>query len=158
MTAYAFRRFGVHNPGRWLVVGFVAGALAVLLFHQTALAMLHTAGLVQNAPFQTRAVGPWGVPQVWSITFWGGVWGFVMAYALRRWDGPSLLVLATAFGAIFPTLVAWFVVAPLHHQPMAAGFQLHTMWVGPVLNGLWGLGTGIGLLLFGRAHLRGLRI
>jgi len=27
-----------------------------------------------------------------------------------------------------------------------------------VLNGLWGLGTGIGLLLFGRAHLRGLRI
>jgi hypothetical protein len=158
MTAYAMRRFGVHNPTRWLVVGFVAGAFAVLAFHQAAMAMLHMAGVIPNAPFSMKAVGPWGLPQVWSITFWGGVWGVILAAALRRWDGPSLIVMTTVFGAIFPTLVAWFVVAPLHHQPMAGGFHLETMWIGPVLNALWGLGTGIGLLLFGRAHLRGLRI
>ena len=158
MTTHAVRRFGVHNLSRWLTVGFFAGAFAVLIFHQGAAAMLHSAGLTQNAAFSMKAVGPWGLPQVWSLAFWGGVWGVILAMALRRWDGPALVLMATVFGAIFPTLVAWFVVAPLKHQAMAGGFHLATLWIGPLLNGLWGLGTGIGLLLFGCAHLRGLRI
>ena len=61
------------------------------------------------------------------------------------------LVIASAiFGAIFPTLVAWFLVAPLKGQPMAAGFVPAVMLIGPIVNGAWGLGTGIGLALFGR--------
>ena len=158
MTSYALRRFVVPHLGRWLLVGLFSGAVAVLIFHQGALAMLHSAGLVPNAPYSMKAVGPWAVPQVWSSAFFGALWGLVLAFSLRHWDGPSLLLLSAIFGAIFPTLVAWFVVAPLKHQPMAGGFHLATMWIGPVLNGLWGLGTGIGLILFGRAHLRGLRI
>jgi hypothetical protein len=135
---------------RWLVVGFISGAVAVLLFHQGAAALLHALELTPRAPYSMQASNPLGIPQVWSITFWGGVWGVVLAAALARLDGARLLVAALAFGAIFPTLVAWFLVAPLKGQPMAAGLAPAAMMIGPIVNAAWGLGCGLGLLLFGR--------
>jgi preprotein translocase subunit SecY len=30
---------------------------------------------------------------------------------------------------------------------MASGFVLSRMWLGPVINGVWGLGSGICLML-----------
>jgi hypothetical protein len=93
---------------------------------------------------------PLGMPQLWSIAFWGALWGVVLAVALARLDGARLVIAATLFGAVLPTLVAWFVVAPLKGQPMAAGFVPMAMAIGPIVNGAWGLGTGIGLALFGR--------
>jgi hypothetical protein len=83
---------------------------------------------------------------------WGGVWGVVLAAALARLDGARLLIAALVFGAVFPTLVAWFLVAPVKGQPIAAGFAPMAMLIGPIVNGAWGLGTGIGLALFGRRH------
>ena len=135
---------------RWLIVGFFSGALAVLLFHQGTAALLHALELTPRAPFSMQATKPFGIPQLWSITLWGGVWGVVLAAALARLDGARLLFAALVFGAIFPTLVAWFVVAPLKGQPMAAGFAPAAMMIGPIVNAAWGLGTGIGLLFFGR--------
>ena len=76
----------------------------------------------------------------------------MLAATLARLEGARLLVAALVFGAIFPTLIAWFLVAPLKGQPMAAGFAPMAMAIGPILNGAWGLGTGIGLVLFGRAR------
>jgi len=158
MAAHPLRSYPrVTDLTRWLVVGFIAGAVAVLIFHQGALAMLHSLGFAERAPYSMQATAPFGIPQVWSLACWGGVWGLILAAALRRWDGPALVANATLFGAIVPTLVAWFVVAPLKHQPMAAGFVLSAMAVGVIVNAAWGLGTGIGLNLFGRAHLRAVR-
>jgi hypothetical protein len=142
---------------RWLVVGFLAGVVGVLVFHQGVLAMLHSFGVTQSAAFSMKAAPPWGVPQVWSLAFWGGLWGMALAWSLRRWDGPALIAMATLFGAIFPTLVAWFVAAPLKGAPIAAGFVPAAMAVGVIVNAAWGLGTGAGLNLFGRPHARGLR-
>ena len=142
---------------RWLIVGFIAGGIGVLVFHQGAIAILHSLGYAKNAPYSMTAVAPLGIPQIWSTAFWGGAWGVILAAALRRLDGPRLVFAATVFGAIVPTLVAWFLVAPLKHQPMAAGFALTAMAVGVIANAMWGLGTGIGLNLFGRAHLRSMR-
>ena len=45
---------------------------------------------------------------------------------------------------------AWFVVAPLKGQAIAAGGAPKAMAVGLIVNAAWGLGTGIGLALFGR--------
>ena len=137
---------------RWLVVGFVAGAAAVVLFHQSALAVLHALQLSPRAPFSFTPTKPFGMPVLWSLVFWGGVWGVVLAAALARLNGARLVVAATVFGAIAPTLVAWFVVAPLKGQPVAGGFAPAAMMIGPILNAAWGLGTGIGLYLFGRRH------
>ena len=157
MSSYPWR----HEPARedrarWLVTGFVAGAVAVLVFHQGAIAMLHAAGLTDASPYSMARTAPWGLPAVWSSSLWGGVWGVVLALALRRLDGPALIASSIAFGAVLPTLVAWFVVAPLKGRAIAAGFAPAAMMVGLIANGAWGLGTGAGLVLFGRAHARGL--
>ena len=45
--------------------------------------------------------------------------------------------------ALLPSLVGWFVVAPLKGQPIAAGWNVARLWIAPVVNGLWGLGTAL---------------
>ena len=158
MTSHVLRGHPrISDHARWLVVGFLAGAFAVLVFHQGALGMLHSLGFSPRAPYSMQATAPWGIPQIWSTAFWGGLWGVALAFALRIWDGPALIANSTLFGAILPTLVAWFIVAPLKQQPMAAGFVPAAMAIGVICNAVWGLGTGIGLVLFGRPHLRSLR-
>ncbi len=147
-----------HSEGtrlsRWVIVGFLSGAVAVLIFHQGAAALLHALDVIARAPYSLQPTRPWGIPQLWSITFWGGLWGAVLAATLARLDDARLLIAALVFGAIFPTLVAWFIVAPMKGQPMAGGFVPAAMAVGLILNGAWGLGTGIGLALFGRSGSR----
>src|SRR3546814_2115930 len=65
---------------------------------------------------------PFGVPQVVSLAFWGGVWGFVFSWVEPKFPrGAGYWIAALLFGAIFPTLVAWFVVAPIKGQPVADG-------------------------------------
>ena len=135
---------------RWLLAGFVAGAISVLVFHQAAAALLHALALTPRAPYSMNATVPFGIPQLWSIAFWGGAWGVVLAAVLARLHGKALIIGATLFGAVLPTLVAWFVVAPLKGQPMAAGFIPAAMLIGPIVNAAWGLGTGFGLALFRR--------
>jgi hypothetical protein len=139
---------------RWLIVGFISGAVSVLVFHQGAAALLHALALTPRAPYSMDATGPFGIPQVWSLAFWGGVWGVLLAVTLARLRGAAFIVGAAIFGAVLPTLVAWFVVAPLKGQPVAAGFAPMAMLIGPVVNAAWGLGTGLGLALFGQPHAK----
>jgi hypothetical protein len=135
---------------RWLIVGLVSGALAVLVFHQAGIALLYQIGVLPRAPYSLAATAPFGVPQIVSITFWSALWGLVLAASLRRLSGARLVLAALVFGMVLPTLVAWLVVAPLKGQPLAAGGEPARMAIGIFVNGLWGLGTGIGLALFGR--------
>lgn len=85
---------------RWLIVGFISGAVAVLVFHQGALGLLHALQLSPRAPYSFATTQPFGIPQVWSLAFWGGVWGVVLAAALARLHGAGLVIAATIFGAI----------------------------------------------------------
>lgn len=139
--------------------GFVAGFLAVLVFHRAALLALHLAGLVPATPWNLAPVPPLGVPAVVSAAFWGGLWGIVLAgLEPRLGEGAGPLLLGLLFGAVFPTLVAWFVVRPLKGLPVGAVFAWPGVTVGPVVNGAWGLGTvlllRLPLLPAGRAEGR----
>jgi hypothetical protein len=155
MTTHAMRHYPAttYLP-RWLVIGFISGAVSVLLFHQGAAALLHALELTASAPYSMQPTRPWGVPQLWSIAFWGGIWGVLLAASLAHLDGAPLVVVSFVFGAVLPTLIAWLIVAPLKGQPMAGGGVPMAMAIGPIVNGAWGLGTGIGLALFGRARER----
>ena len=131
-----------------LVIGFIAGFLAVLIFHQPVLSLLTAAGFAEAATYSMQATAPFGVPQVLSYSFWGGVWGMVFALVEQRFPrGAAYWVVAFLFGAIFPTLVAWFVVAPLKGQPVAAGGAIPGMLTGLIINGAWGIGTALFLVL-----------
>jgi len=136
---------------RSLLFGFIAGFIATLVFHQLTLALLHRMGLSPYAPYAMRPVPPFGVPAVISLAFWGGVWGAIMIPVIERWRGGAFYVAAIVFGAILPTLVAWFVAAPLKGQPMAGGWKLQAMMIGPIVNAAWGLGTALIYRLFRRS-------
>ena len=140
------------DPARGLVVGGVAGLVAVLVFHQGTLGILRDLGVGGAAPFAMDPTRPFGIPRVWSSALWGGAWGVALAIALHRLDSLRLVAAATLFGALAPSLVAWFVVAPLAGEPAAAGFAPSPLLAVLVPNAAWGLGTGAGLNLVGRTH------
>src|SRR5690349_20755195 len=61
------------------LVGFVAGFSSVLIFSNGAIAILHEAGIVPFAPWNMAAASLFGLPQVLSDAFWGGLWGVIYA-------------------------------------------------------------------------------
>jgi hypothetical protein len=128
----------------------------VLVFHQGALLALHLAGLVAAPPWRLAPVPPLGVPAVLSAAFWGGVWGIALALLAPRFGrGAGYWLGALAFGAVLPTLVAWFVVLPLKGLPAGGGFAWPGVLVGPVVNGAWGVGAALLLAAAGGALPRG---
>jgi hypothetical protein len=151
-TVGVYERPGPLQAGlsRWLLVGSAGGALSVLVFHQGMVALLHVLGMTSRAPYSFEPTSPFGVPVVLSLAFWGALWGILLGTALHKLRGMPLLVGAVLYGAIVPTLVAWFVVAPMKGQPVAAGWEPAAMLVGPLVNAAWGFGTGLALKLFGR--------
>ena len=142
-----------------LVLGFAAGFLAVLVFHQLTIAAMGALGLIQSAGvYRFDAYGPLGIPRVVNTAFWGGVWGIVLA-ALRLFLPlpralVAFLIAGFLFGIVGPTFFGWFVLAPWRGQPVAQGFNPAAMWRGPVINGMWGLGAAAFLLLFDRLRQR----
>jgi hypothetical protein len=136
------------------LVGFAAGVLSVLVFHQGTVALLHAAGLVPNAPFRLHPVPPLGVPQLVSIAFWGGVWGsglgLFLASSRRRW--PPLL--AGLVMGVCCSLVGFTVVAALRGQPLLGGLDPARWWRSLLINGAFGWGVGV-LLLAARRVSRG---
>jgi hypothetical protein len=122
---------------RW----FVAGALAVPLFHQVALWILNAVGWVARQPYSMTPTKPLGVPQVVSLAFWGGLWGIILGLVLLRARPATYWVVAAVFGAIVPTLVAMYVAAPLKGQP--AGGNARALLTGLMVNAAWGLGTAV---------------
>ena len=133
---------------RWILLGFAAGFLAVPLFHQAALFLLHAAG-IGPAAWNMAPVPPFGVPALLSAAFWGGLWGIALALVEPRFPrGAGYWVAALLFGAVLPTLVAWFVVLPLKGLPVGGGFAWPGIIIGPVVNGAWGVGTALLLRAF----------
>jgi hypothetical protein len=133
-----------------VIRAFLAGFVSTLVFHQGMLALLHAARVSPRAPFAAEATRPFGVPQFLSLAFWGGVWGILLVLILRGGGGfLGFLVKSVIFGALAPSLVAWLVVFPLKHQPVAGGGRLSLLATGLLVNGAWGLGTALLFTLFG---------
>ncbi len=136
---------------RLWVAGFIAGALGALVGHQPMLALLDKLHVVSAHVYSMRPTAPLHVPQMVSTCFWSGLWGVLFAWTQRRFPrGGAYWLLAFAFGAVLPTLVAWFVVAPLKGLPVRA-FDVHRTLVAVAVNGAWGLATALVL----RAMLQG---
>ena len=132
-------------PALRAVLGFVAAALSVLIFHQGAWALFHAGGLMPP-PYPMGPVPPWGVPQTVDFCFWAGLYGAVYGLVLPRLAMPAWL--SGLLLGVIATLVLWFVVAPLKGRPIGFGWSVRGTIVVFVIHAVWGVGVGLILALF----------
>jgi len=99
----AFRRATAMAFLRLLIIGFIAGSLAVLIFHQSLWYVLNVMGLIplERPARPLEPIPPLGIPSILSKAFWGGVWGALLA--------PILNLRGAAYW------IGWIVVGALCH-------------------------------------------
>jgi hypothetical protein len=120
-----------------LFLGLIAGALSMLLFHQTTLQVAYWVGLSSHPAFRLSVVPPFNVPMVVSLTFWGAIFGCLIS-ALPKFPG-GLLVRGLIAG-LFAVLMTWFVVRPIAGHPIAFGWAIRPMVLSALASMAWGLG------------------
>lgn len=131
----------------WLK-SFVAAFLATLVFHQGVFGLMYLAGMAPAPPYNLDPAPPFGVPSVVSLAFWGGLWGLPLWAVVRRMGMVGYWGVSLLFGAVLPTAVAMLVVFPLKGLDVSAA-----TWVGGViLNGAWGVGMALFMVLMGGRH------
>jgi hypothetical protein len=131
--------------GSNIFLGCVAGALSVLVFHQTTLQLFFWFGWAPHAAFRVAQVAPFNAPMVASITFWGAVYGGVFG-ALVPWIRGPLWLKGMAAG-ICAMALGWFVFLPSMGHPVAFGWQLGPMLRSFIAYQMWGIGLSIVLPL-----------
>jgi hypothetical protein len=116
------------QPVRLSILGFLGGALAVLIFHQSLWYLLNLIGLIppERPAWPFDPIPPFGVPSVISKAGWITV------------------------AAIALPLVAFFVVPPIKGEPVPE------LWprflVSMMVNGTWGFGTALFMRLVSAAR------
>jgi len=133
------------------LIGFSAGVLGVLVFHQGMVGLLHLLGALPNPPYQMRPLPPFGVPQLASACFWGGLWGILAAAVVAARPGWPPILVGLAVGAVACVLVGFTVVAALRGQPMMGAMDPSRWWRSVLINGAFGL--GVGAVLWGARRL-----
>jgi len=117
------------------------------------LALLYALGFTARSPFPMQPTKPFHLPVIWSLAFWGGIWGIAWGAIDRRFPrGAGYWIWALIFGALGPTLIAWFLVAALKGQLLGGGWKGSVIITGLLVNGAWGLGTALFLRLFSRSR------
>lgn len=126
---------------RTVLVGFIAGALSMLIFHQAGFWIATELGYARAMIYNLRPVPPWGVPTILSMAFWAGLWGIAAAFLVPRLPSPLNGVLGwVLFAAIVVTLANWFIVLPIKGLPVGGGFRMPGVVVVPLVYALWGFG------------------
>jgi hypothetical protein len=138
---------------RTISLGFIAGFLAVLLFHQgTAFVLYHFGndvpilvaifGQQMQPPYSMVAVPPFGMPEVIVASFRGGVWGTVLAALLREMRTLPL-TLGFAFGALALTAAGFTLLSQMNGLPPLTLDNRQAWWSAGLYNGAWGWGTAL---------------
>lgn len=135
-----------------LLVPFLAGFIAVMVFHQGVWAMFAAAGKTPGPAWSMTPQGPFNIPSVINAALWGGLWGIAMVWLVLPAMQPVLGYWTTnvVLGGLLTSLVALLVVFPLKGRPFAAGWK-PAIWIFALLvNGAWGFGLGLLLPLVRR--------
>ncbi|CAN7368550.1 hypothetical protein LJR230_002076 [Trinickia sp. LjRoot230] len=132
-----------------IILPFVSGFLAALFFHESTLALLHAAGLIDTAGFSTAPFAPLGIPEFVANALWCAAWAVLMAWLLRvSPERVAPWVHAFVFGGIVLTAARVFVVDPIRGL-WPSGNMLPRLALGFAANAMWGWGA----LVFMRAFM-----
>ncbi len=147
----AFGRSSLALNMNTVIWGFVAGAISVLIFHQLTILVLNDFNFT-TIWRMSPAIAPFGVPSILNQMFWGGMWGILFAAISPMFPRGKLIyvICGLLFGVIMLSLASWYLVpfikslfgvGNLRYGPNPNGW-----WRGPLINGMWGLGTALLLL------------
>ena len=138
-----------------IYLGGIAGAVSVLVFHQTILQLFFWCGLAPQAAFRGAVVLPFHAPMVVSITFWGAIYGGVFGWLTPRL--PRLALAKALLAGLFALLMGWFVVRPLAGHPVAFDWQVAPMLRSAAACLMWGIGVTLILPLLLPREITGSR-
>ncbi len=125
-----------------MLLGFFAGFIAVLVFQQPVLALLHALGITPQAPYSNVMTLPLGVPYLWARAFWGGVFGIILGAIDDRFpSGAAFWGRVAIYGAVAPTALEWILSLVLRHQPLGGVWTVGTIVSPFVFNAAWGIGA-----------------
>jgi hypothetical protein len=129
-----------------ILLGFVAGAVAVVTAHEIIDYLLHAAGIFPRVPWSMTPAAVTGLPQIVSDMFWGGAWGILFALIGDKVPGANLTVKGLIFGIVGPALLGVFILVPLITGRFPLFFGGDVKLLGSVLLILAGFGAAMGWL------------
>lgn len=135
---------------RDMIIGFIAGALAVLIFHQGMVFVLGQLGWTTFPAWSFASVPPYGIPWLINSMFWGGLWGVLFALIADRILFGPYWFKGLIFGLVFTTILgSWIIVALIKGRPIFGGFlngyDITRLRNGFLINSI-AFGIGLGLL------------
>lgn len=133
-----------------MIMGFVAAALSVLIFHQGMSYLLGQWGWGSGNAWSMAPVPPYGVPRLGNAMFWGGLYGILFGLIADKIPGGAYPVRGFLFGLVFTTILgSWIIVALIKGRPILNGFlenyDVTRLRNGFLLNAV-AFGIGLGLL------------
>ena len=133
------------SPPSRAALGFLTAVLSVLTFHQGMILLLHFTPIpgiqIAGWPYSFSPIPPFGVPQIFNLCFWGGLYGLVFGLIEPKLSAPlwrnGLLL------GLCAVMVGFFVVPLIKNTPLGGGWIVGN-WIRSILiNGCFGLGVGI---------------
>lgn len=132
-----------------IFIGFIAGFVSTIVFHQGILEILFQFGIIPKAPYAMTPTKPFAIPAFISLAFWGGIWGIIPAVIFKHNSVKFAYWLKLfIFGGIFPPLCAALVVFPL--KGIVMNYTPPTIFLMFMINAIWGIGTGVVIQIFRR--------
>lgn len=128
-----------------ILIGFIAGFLATVIFHQGLLELFFRLGIISfNKAYSIKPTYPFGIPAFISSSFWGGIWGIIGLFVFRNYiTKKRFFLLFSIFDGIFPPLIYCVVVVPVKHIDPSTIFYPKRLLLMFIINFIFGFGTAL---------------
>ena len=115
-----------------IVLGFIAGAIAMLTVHELVSQWLYDTQITTRVPWSMEPSTLTGYPQIVSDAVLGGLWGALFALILGPVPRGSMTVRGALLGLLGPAILGALIVVPaIRNEPLFMGQDINLIW--PVL-------------------------
>jgi hypothetical protein len=139
---------------RTALIGFIAGALSVLIFHQGMVLILYLMKQTPNFPWNMGMFrgGPFPIPIIVNQMFWGGLWGVGFAAVAGLIPIANTVLRGIVYGLLGPFILGNAILVPFFKGgPYFWGWQPPRIILGALIGGAFGAGIA---LIYGALNRR----